>query len=41
MKQFVEQGGTLVTTYVTGYVDETDLCFLGGFPGNDLKHSRF
>ncbi len=37
MKQFVEQGGTLVTTYVTGYVDETDLCFLGGFPGNDLK----
>jgi len=30
---FVEDGGILVTTYLTGYVNETDLCFLGGFPG--------
>ncbi|MBC8127595.1 MAG: beta-galactosidase [Gloeobacteraceae cyanobacterium ES-bin-144] len=30
---FVENGGILVTTYLTGYVDEMDLCFLGGFPG--------
>ena len=30
---FVEKGGILVTTYLTGYVNETDLCFLGGFPG--------
>lgn len=30
---FVRGGGTLVTTYVTGYVNESDLCFLGGFPG--------
>ena len=30
---FVQGGGTLVTTYATGYVDENDLCFLGGFPG--------
>ncbi len=30
---FVENGGILVTTYLTGYVNETDLCFLGGFPG--------
>jgi beta-galactosidase len=37
MKRFVEQGGTLVTTYVTGYVNENDLCYLGGFPGDGLK----
>ncbi|MDR1788678.1 MAG: beta-galactosidase [Treponema sp.] len=30
---FVERGGTFVTTYISGYVDENDLCFLGGFPG--------
>lgn len=30
---FVKAGGTFVTTYGTGYVDESDLCFLGGFPG--------
>ena len=30
---FVAAGGTLVTTYVTGVVDESDLCFTTGFPG--------
>jgi beta-galactosidase len=30
---FVERGGTYAATYGTGYVDSTDLCFLGGFPG--------
>jgi beta-galactosidase len=30
---FVQAGGTFVATYVTGYADENDLCFLGGFPG--------
>jgi beta-galactosidase len=30
---FVEAGGTLVTSYWTGIVDENDLCHLGGFPG--------
>jgi beta-galactosidase len=30
---FVKSGGTFIATYVTGYVNETDLCFLGGFPG--------
>ncbi|NLO37571.1 MAG: beta-galactosidase, partial [Clostridiaceae bacterium] len=30
---FVRGGGTLVVTYASGYVDEHDLCFLGGFPG--------
>jgi beta-galactosidase len=33
LARFVKAGGTLVTTYLTGYVDENDLCFLGGFPG--------
>ncbi|MDR1635793.1 MAG: beta-galactosidase [Treponema sp.] len=30
---FVKQGGTFVATYVTGYVNQTDLCYQGGFPG--------
>ncbi|MCL2042664.1 MAG: beta-galactosidase [Treponema sp.] len=30
---FVERGGTFVATYITGQVNETDLCFTGGFPG--------
>lgn len=33
LAEFVNCGGTLVTTYQSGYVDEKDLCFLGGFPG--------
>ncbi|MBS5983584.1 beta-galactosidase [Clostridium butyricum] len=33
INEFVKNGGTLVTTYWTGIVDENDLCFLGGFPG--------
>jgi len=33
MTRFVEDGGTLVLTYFSGIVNETDLCFLGGFPG--------
>ena len=37
LKRFVDSGGTLVTTYLTGYVDDTDLCFLGGFPGDGLR----
>ena len=34
---YVAGGGTVVATYATGYVNETDLCYLGGFPGNQLK----
>lgn len=34
---FVENGGQLLATYLTGYVDENTLCFLGGFPGNGLS----
>ncbi len=33
IEKFVQNGGTFVTTYWSGIVDENDLCFLGGFPG--------
>ncbi|WP_026065122.1 beta-galactosidase [Amphibacillus jilinensis] len=33
IEQFVETGGTFVTTYWSGIVNETDLCFLNGSPG--------
>ncbi|MBO7519527.1 MAG: beta-galactosidase [Clostridia bacterium] len=34
---YVNRGGTLVCTYMTGYVNENDLCYLGGFPAEELK----
>lgn len=34
MRKFVENGGTLVTTYWSGIVDDTDLCKMGGLPGD-------
>lgn len=33
---FVEKGGTLVGTYLTGLVNENDLVYLGGWPGGGL-----
>lgn len=33
IEAFVKAGGTFVATYCSGIVDESDLCFLGGFPG--------
>ena len=33
LTEFVEQGGTLLTTYFSGIVDETDLVYPGGYPG--------
>ncbi len=33
VRAHVEAGGAFVATYWSGIVDETDLCFLGGFPG--------
>jgi len=36
LKDFARAGGTVVLTYMTGYVDEDDLCHLGGFPGDGL-----
>ena len=37
IKNYVTNGGIFVGTYCTGWVDENDLCFLGGFPGGSLK----
>jgi beta-galactosidase len=34
---FVDAGGTFVTTYLTGVVDENDLVILGGWPGGKLR----
>ena len=33
----MKNGGTVVATYMTGYVNENDLCYLGGFPAEELK----
>lgn len=37
LKTFVHRGGQLLATYFTGYVDENQLCYLGGFPGDGLS----
>jgi beta-galactosidase len=33
IREFVKNGGTFVMTYFSGVVDENDLCYLGGMPG--------
>ncbi|MCR4887297.1 MAG: beta-galactosidase [Clostridiales bacterium] len=33
VRAFVEAGGVYVSTYCSGWVNEEDLCFMGGFPG--------
>jgi beta-galactosidase len=37
LKQFVEQGGTLLTTFFSGIVDERDHIVLGGYPAELRK----
>jgi len=37
LEKFVAKGGTVVSTYWSGIVDENDLCFLGGWPGDGLR----
>lgn len=37
LTDFVRNGGQLLATYLTGYVDDNQLCYLGGFPGNGLS----
>lgn len=37
IEKFVANGGTIISTYMTGYVNETDLCYMDGFPGGRLK----
>jgi beta-galactosidase len=36
LRGFVQGGGQLVAGYLTGYVNENTLCWLGGFPGDGL-----
>lgn len=33
IRQFVKDGGTFVTTFFSGYADESDRIILGGYPG--------
>lgn len=33
LREFVRAGGTLITTFFSGYVDESDLVTVGGYPG--------
>ncbi len=37
LRNFVAQGGALYATYMLGTVDDTDLCWLKGIPGGELK----
>lgn len=37
VREFVAGGGTAVMTYWSGVVDESDLCHLGGVPGEGLR----
>lgn len=37
LTEFVEAGGSWVATYLTGYVDEHNRCWCGGFPGPHLR----
>lgn len=37
LKKFTERGGQLIATYLTGYVNQNTLCYLGGFPGDGLR----
>lgn len=36
LKEYVKNGGTVVATYLTAYVNENTLAYLGGFPGAGL-----
>lgn len=37
IESYVRNGGNFVTTYLSCLVDKDDLCYLGGFPANQLK----
>jgi len=37
LKAFVKNGGTAVMTFWSAVVDESDLCYLGGVPGEGLR----
>ena len=38
IEDYVNGGGNFVATYLTGLVDSNDMCYLGGFPANNLKN---
>ena len=37
IENYVKNGGNFVTTYLSCMVDSDDLCYLGGFPAENLK----
>lgn len=37
LEAYVREGGTLIGTYMMGMVNENDLCWLGGFPGDKMR----
>ncbi len=37
VREFVERGGTVLATYLTGWVNDTALTYLHGFPGDGLR----
>ncbi len=37
LSDYVADGGTVLATYMTGYINENCLCHEGGFPGGGLK----
>ena len=39
LQAFVDQGGVLIGSYLTAYVDEMNRCHLGGFPGAGLRQT--
>lgn len=38
LTDFVNKGGVLLVTYMTGYVNENCLAYQGGFPGDGLSN---
>lgn len=38
IESYVKNGGSFVAGYLSGIVDKDDLCFLGGFPADNLKN---
>jgi len=37
LENYVKNGGIVIATYFTGWVNENTLCWLGGFPGDGLS----
>jgi len=37
LKKYVAEGGQLLATYMLGYINENQLAYLGGFPGDGLS----